>query len=246
MSEITITKRQRSYTLFLLVVVFTSSHIDRQIVAILQEPIKQPFQISDTQLGLLTGVMFAVFYATLGMPMAMWADRGNRRNLIALSITLWSVMTALCGMAQTFMQLLLTRILVLVLGGYVFMPLTKNFADRSGWRSRLTYLIGEFYNTLYAEYEGMEQLVVLSRVLRHDSTRYRSYNNVIVNTVNGKAPRDFADFVSMLKNSDRAILQFEGVNIAPLVLDRKRIEEIQEQILKTFGITESGHVREGN
>lgn len=71
MSEITITKRQRSYTLFLLVVVFTSSHIDRQIVAILQEPIKQAFQISDTQLGLLTGVMFALFYATLGMPMAM-------------------------------------------------------------------------------------------------------------------------------------------------------------------------------
>ena len=82
MSEITITKRQRSYTLFLLVVVFTSSHVDRQIVAILQEPIKQYFQISDTQLGLLTGVMFALFYATLGMPMAMWADRRNRRNLI--------------------------------------------------------------------------------------------------------------------------------------------------------------------
>jgi len=110
MSEITITKRQRSYTLFLLVVVFTSSHVDRQIVAILQEPIKQYFQISDTQLGLLTGVMFAVFYATLGMPMAMWADRRNRRNLIAFSITLWSAMTALCGAAMQFWQLLLARI----------------------------------------------------------------------------------------------------------------------------------------
>ncbi len=110
MSEITITKRQRSYTLFLLVLVFTSSHVDRQIVAILQEPIKQAFQISDTQLGLLTGVMFAVFYATLGMPMAMWADRNNRRNLIAFSITLWSAMTALCGAAVQFWQLLLARI----------------------------------------------------------------------------------------------------------------------------------------
>ena len=110
MSEITITKRQRSYTLFLLVLVFTSSHVDRQIVAILQEPIKQAFQISDTQLGLLTGVMFAVFYATLGMPMAMWADRNNRRNLIAFSITLWSAMTALCGAAAQFWQLLLARI----------------------------------------------------------------------------------------------------------------------------------------
>lgn len=110
MSEITITKRQRSYTLFLLVVVFTSSHVDRQIVAILQEPIKQYFDISDTQLGLLTGVMFALFYATLGMPMAMWADRRNRRNLIAFSITLWSAMTALCGAAMQFWQLLIARI----------------------------------------------------------------------------------------------------------------------------------------
>lgn len=110
MSEITITKRQRSYTLFLLVMVFTSSHVDRQIVAILQEPIKAAFQISDTQLGLLTGVMFALFYATLGMPMAMWADRRNRRNLITFAITLWSGMTALCGAALNFWQLLAARI----------------------------------------------------------------------------------------------------------------------------------------
>ena len=110
MSEITITKRQRSYTLFLLVVVFTSSHVDRQIVAILQEPIKMEFGVSDTELGLLTGVMFALFYATLGMPMAMWADRRNRRNLITFSITLWSAMTALCGAAVQFWQLLLARI----------------------------------------------------------------------------------------------------------------------------------------
>ena len=110
MSEIAISKRQRAYTLFLLVLVFTSSHVDRQIVAILQEPIKLHFQISDTQLGLLTGVMFALFYATLGMPMAMWADRRNRRNLITFSIALWSLMTALCGAAMQFWQLLLARI----------------------------------------------------------------------------------------------------------------------------------------
>ena len=79
-------------------------------MAILQEPIKAAFDISDTQLGLLTGVMFALFYATLGMPMAMWADRRNRRNLIAFSITLWSAMTAICGAAQQFWQLLIARI----------------------------------------------------------------------------------------------------------------------------------------
>jgi predicted MFS family arabinose efflux permease len=109
-SGITIGRRQRTYTLAVLVLVFTSSHIDRQIVAILGQPIKESLAISDTQLGLLTGVMFALFYATLGMPMAMWADRNNRRNLIAFSIALWSAMTALCGMAQNYLQLLLARI----------------------------------------------------------------------------------------------------------------------------------------
>jgi predicted MFS family arabinose efflux permease len=109
-SGTTITRRQRHYTLGVLVLVFTSSHVDRQIVAILGQPIKEALVLSDTQLGLLTGVMFAIFYATLGMPMAMWADRNNRRNLIAFSITLWSAMTALCGFAQNYLQLLLARI----------------------------------------------------------------------------------------------------------------------------------------
>ena len=104
------TERERGYTLLLLVLVFTSSHVDRQIVAILAQPIKEAFQISDTQIGLLTGFAFAIFYATLGMPMAMWADRGNRRNLVAYSIALWSAMTALCGAAANFWHLLLARI----------------------------------------------------------------------------------------------------------------------------------------
>jgi predicted MFS family arabinose efflux permease len=105
-----ITDRQRRYTLFMLVLVFTSSHVDRQIMGILGQPIKESLLISDTQLGLLTGIMFAVFYATLGMPMAMWADRNNRRNLISFSVFLWSLMTALCAAATNFMQLLLLRI----------------------------------------------------------------------------------------------------------------------------------------
>ena len=105
-----ITDRQRRYTLFMLVLVFTSSHVDRQIMGILGQPIKESLLISDTQLGLLTGIMFAVVYATLGMPMAMWADRNNRRNLISFSIFLWSLMTALCAAATNFIQLLLVRI----------------------------------------------------------------------------------------------------------------------------------------
>ena len=133
----------------------------------------------------------------------------------------------------------------LVLGGYVFVPLTKNFADRSGWRSRLTYLITEFYNTLYEQYKGMDQLVVLSRVLRHDSTRYRTYRNGIVRTVNGKRPKDFKEFVTMLEGADRAVIEFEGVNPQPLILDKKKIGEVQQAILDQYGIKGDRHVKGG-
>ena len=85
----------------MLVLVFTSSHVDRQIMGILGQPIKGSLIISDTQLGLLTGIVFAFFYATPGMPMAMWAGRNNRRNLISFSVFLWSLMTALCAQRRT-------------------------------------------------------------------------------------------------------------------------------------------------
>ncbi|MGE0822680.1 MAG: spinster family MFS transporter [Candidatus Binatia bacterium] len=109
-TEAVITPQYRRYAMLVLVLVFTSSHIDRQILAILLEPIKQELQLSDTQLGFLSGVAFAIFYATLGIPMAMWADRGNRRNLITFALALWSGMTALCGLATNFWQLALARI----------------------------------------------------------------------------------------------------------------------------------------
>ncbi len=100
----------RRYMLGTLVVVYTFNFIDRQILSILLEPIKLDLELSDTQLGFLTGFAFALFYATLGIPIARWADGHNRRNLIALSLTIWSGMTALSGLAQNFGQLLLARI----------------------------------------------------------------------------------------------------------------------------------------
>ena len=102
--------RTRGRTLAILVAVFASSHLDRNIMGILAEPIRLDLGLSDSQLGLMTGLAFAIFYATLGMPLAMWADRGNRRNLIALSVAVWSAMTALGGLAQNYWQLLITRI----------------------------------------------------------------------------------------------------------------------------------------
>ena len=107
---IKISDATRRYVLGVLVVVYTFNFIDRQILSILLEPIKEDLGLSDTQLGLLTGFAFAAFYATLGMPIARFADRGNRRNLIALSLTIWSAMTALSGVAVNFWQLLVARI----------------------------------------------------------------------------------------------------------------------------------------
>ena len=100
----------RKYALGVLVVVYTFNFIDRQILSILLEPIKLELGLSDTQLGLLTGFAFAAFYATLGIPIARYADRSNRRNLIALALAVWSGMTALSGLAQNFWHLLLARI----------------------------------------------------------------------------------------------------------------------------------------
>ena len=105
-----ITPAYRRYALLILLLVYASSHVDRQILAILLEPIKRELVLSDTQLGFLSGIAFAIFYATLGIPIAMWADRSNRRNIIALALATWSGMTVLCGMAANFLQLALARI----------------------------------------------------------------------------------------------------------------------------------------
>ena len=102
--------RSRGYILAILTLVYAFNHIDRQVLLILLEPIKTELQLRDTQLGLLTGIGFAAVYATLGVPVALWADRGRRRDIIALSLSVWSLMTALSGFAQTFTHLLLARI----------------------------------------------------------------------------------------------------------------------------------------
>jgi predicted MFS family arabinose efflux permease len=104
----------RRYVLSILVVVYTFNFIDRQILSILLEPIKNELQVSDTALGALSGFAFALFYATLGIPIARLADRSSRRNLIALALAIWSGMTALSGIAQNYWQLLAARIGVAV------------------------------------------------------------------------------------------------------------------------------------
>lgn len=100
----------RHYALFVLVFVYTFNFIDRQILSILIEPIKTELGVSDQAMGFLAGFAFAAFYATMGIPIALWADRGNRRNLIAWALTIWSGMTAISGLAQNYWHLALARI----------------------------------------------------------------------------------------------------------------------------------------
>ncbi len=94
----------------MLTLVYTFNFIDRQILVILQEPIKADLGLSDAQLGLLTGFSFALVYVTAGIPIAWLADRANRRNIVAASLALWSLMTALSGLVQNYGQLLAARL----------------------------------------------------------------------------------------------------------------------------------------
>lgn len=98
--------------MWVLLLVYILNFLDRQILNILAEPIKADLQLSDTQLGLLAGPAFAVFYAVLGIPIARYADRGstNRVSLISASLAIWSGMTVLCGFANNFFQMALARI----------------------------------------------------------------------------------------------------------------------------------------
>ncbi|MCC7267580.1 MAG: MFS transporter, partial [Caulobacteraceae bacterium] len=100
---------RRRTALALLFLAFTFSIMDRQIVSILAEPIKHEFALTDTQLGFLGGLAFAAFYVTLGLPIAMLADRGGRKTIISLSLAAFSAMTVLGGLAGNFWQLLLAR-----------------------------------------------------------------------------------------------------------------------------------------
>ncbi len=108
------TPAYRAYALGLLVVVYIFNFIDRSILGILVEPIKQDLGVSDTMMGFLGGIAFATFYTFLGIPIARLADNGSRRNVLAVCLALWSAATALCGLAQNFFHLLAARIGVAV------------------------------------------------------------------------------------------------------------------------------------
>ena len=98
-----------SYLLMVLAVVSLFNSMDRFVLSVLIEPIRTELALSDTQMGLLSGLAFSLFFAVFGIPLARLADRGHRVRLLAAVVALWSLMTALSGAAQNFIQMFLTR-----------------------------------------------------------------------------------------------------------------------------------------
>ena len=98
------------YVVGVLTLANISSFVDRQILTLLVGPIRRDLAITDTQMSLLLGLSFAILYTLLGFPIARMADSRSRRGIIAVGVAVWSVMTALCGVARNYTQLLLVRI----------------------------------------------------------------------------------------------------------------------------------------
>jgi predicted MFS family arabinose efflux permease len=100
----------KHYVLLLLVLVYAINIMDRQVLALLLEDIKREFALTDSELGLLGGLAFAFFYSVMGIPLARWSDRGNRKTMLAVCLLCWSMATVLCGFAIGFLSLIAARI----------------------------------------------------------------------------------------------------------------------------------------
>ncbi|MBS0383854.1 MAG: MFS transporter [Proteobacteria bacterium] len=104
------TKSYRAYALMMLTVVYTFNFVDRGLIGITQEALKHDLGVDDTQLGLLGGPAFAILYTLLGVPIARFAERSNRITIITVGAAVWSFMTAACGLAGNYMQLVVARV----------------------------------------------------------------------------------------------------------------------------------------
>jgi MFS family permease len=142
------------YVVFVLMVCYTLSFIDRQILSLLVGPIKRDLGISDTRVGLLQGLAFALFYTLLGLPMGRFADRGSRRNLIAFGIFFWSLMTAVCAIARSFWSLFFARMGVGVgeatLGPSAFSLISDYFPKERLGTALSIYAMGIFIGSGFA------------------------------------------------------------------------------------------------
>ena len=163
----------RNYMLVLLMVIYAFSSVDRLALGLVLQSIKSDLDLSDTRLGFLSGIAFSLFYAVMGIPIARWADRGNRPLIIALTTALWSISVALMAVVRSFPQLLLLRISVAV-GEAGCVPsalsmIADNFDRESRPRAVSAYLqggsislvIGYFVAGWVNEYLGWRNMFLL-------------------------------------------------------------------------------------
>jgi predicted MFS family arabinose efflux permease len=126
----------RWFVLVVLTLVYALNIADRFVMSTLIEPIKTDLRLSDSAIGFLTGTSLAIFYVTAGLPLAYLADRANRRSMVVLALGAWSLMTACCGIARNFLQLMLARIGVGVGEAGGTPPSTSLLSDYFAWRQR--------------------------------------------------------------------------------------------------------------
>jgi MFS family permease len=148
----------RNYLLGVLLAVFAFNAVDTNALGLVLQNIKADFHLSDTQLGLLTGIAFALFYSVMGIPIARWADRGNRIVIIATSTALWSLAVTLSGVAGSFLQLLLIRVFVAI-GEAGCMPpahsLIADYFDRAERpRAVSIYMLGGMLSVCIGSFMG--------------------------------------------------------------------------------------------
>lgn len=151
--EQVLSNRRRHYMLFVLFFVYSMSMADRNIMGVLIQPVQAEFGITDGAMGLLSGLAFALFYSVLAIPFGRYADRSNRRNLVAWCCFAWSIATALCGMAVGFWSLLAARIAVAVGEAGGSAPSVSMIADAypTEQRSRAMsiYMLGSHVGVLF-------------------------------------------------------------------------------------------------
>jgi len=132
----------------------------------------------------------------------------------------------------------------LVYGGYVFVPVTTNYLMRTRGSEDLSFYYRQYYRMVAEEGKTREQLVLLAYVLPHASTRYRDYDNAIVAAVDGTEPKDFRHFVELIDTSKKPLVKidFEGINVPPLILDKAKIAQAGPRIRKQYNIPEDRRV----
>ena len=145
------TRAHAWYAVAILTLANVSGSVDRQILSLLVTPIKRDLHVTDTQLSLLMGLSFVVFYSVLGLPIGRWVDRGRRPLIVALGAAVWSVLTAASGLARTFGQLFAARVGVGIgeatLGPAAVSIIADTFPPRRLGTAMSVYMLGTFFGS---------------------------------------------------------------------------------------------------